>query len=292
MWNHSATLLANGKVLVDGETPRLYDPDSGTWTATGQSGHPHQFNYTTTLLSDGRVLVVGGEFPSVKAQLYDPDTGSWTATADMRERLQSHDGDHITATLLRDDTVLVTGLGKSELYDPARGTWTATREKPKLVSYCGAVRKRQRDALAGWQCAAGRARWRRAVRPDHRDLDADRVQALLRLRHIGHAAPRWHGPHGGRRTTADGAESAAELYVPAGVSLPPAVVALPTRRRPRSHADPDSDPDPDTVPTGGGSRPDGRTVLDRHRRQYKLRTRDVVPGRGRATTASASCAVP
>ena len=109
---HSATLLANGKVLVDGGTPRLYDPDSGTWTATG---HLDQWNYTTTLLSDGRVLVVGGEFPSSKAQLYDPDTGSWTATADMRERHQNHDGDHITATLLRDDTVLVTGRGKSEL---------------------------------------------------------------------------------------------------------------------------------------------------------------------------------
>ena len=131
---HSATLLANGKVLVDGGTPRLYDPDSGTWTATG---HLDQWNYTTTLLSDGRVLVVGGEFPSSKAQLYDPDTGSWTATADMRERHQNHDGDHITATLLRDDTVLVTGRGKSELYDPARGTWTATREQPKLDRTAG-----------------------------------------------------------------------------------------------------------------------------------------------------------
>ncbi len=34
-----------------------------------------QFNYTATLLSDGRVLVVGGEFPNVKAQLYDPGNG-------------------------------------------------------------------------------------------------------------------------------------------------------------------------------------------------------------------------
>src|SRR4029077_16617291 len=68
--NHSATLLVDGTVLVDGD---LYDPDSGTWTAAGQIGQPNQFNYTTALLSDGRVLVVGGEFPSSKAQLYDPD---------------------------------------------------------------------------------------------------------------------------------------------------------------------------------------------------------------------------
>ena len=72
---HSATLLANGKVLVDGGPPHLYDPDSGTWTPTGPMEPLSQFNYTAALLSDGRVLVVGGEFPNVRAHLYDPDDG-------------------------------------------------------------------------------------------------------------------------------------------------------------------------------------------------------------------------
>ena len=48
---------------------------------------------------------------------------------------------------------------------------------------------------------------------------------------------------------------------------------------PDSESDPDTDPD--AVPARGRSRPGGRAVLDRHRRQRELRTRDVVPGRGR-----------
>ena len=71
----------------------------------------------------------------------------------------------------------------------------------------------------------------------------------------------------------------AELYVPAGVSAPPAVVAL---------ADPESDPVPTPTPTpiptpfppAGRSRPGGRTDLDGHRRQQELQARDAVPGRG------------
>ena len=235
----------------------------------------------------------GRRIPERKAQLYDPDTGSWTATADMRERHQNHDGDHITATLLRDDTVLVTGRGKSELYDPARGTWTATREQPKLDRSADAVRKRQRDALAGWQCAAGRARWRRAVRPDHRVLGADRVRALLQLRHIGHAAPRWHGPHGGRRHHGRRSRECSGAVRPGrrvgatrgGCPADPGPTPIPTPT-------PTADPDPDTVPTGGGSRPGGRTVLDRHRRQQELRARRRCSWPRTATTASASCAGP
>ena len=92
MGTHSATLLANGKVLVDGGTPRLYDPDSGTWTATG---HMDQLELTRP-----RCCPMAGcswwaaNSRAPRPQLYDPDTGSWTATADMRERHQSHDGDH------------------------------------------------------------------------------------------------------------------------------------------------------------------------------------------------------
>src|SRR5439155_14869814 len=60
---HTATLLPNGKVLVAGggdingihASAELYDPASGTWSATGslttsRSGH------TATLLPNGKVL--------------------------------------------------------------------------------------------------------------------------------------------------------------------------------------------------------------------------------------------
>src|SRR5262249_15604990 len=55
--SHTATLLANGKVLVVGgdETAELYNPTTGTWSftgslATGRGGH------TATLLLNGEVL--------------------------------------------------------------------------------------------------------------------------------------------------------------------------------------------------------------------------------------------
>ena len=55
--NHTATLLANGKVLVVGgnggvNSAELYDPVSGSWSVTGGLGMPR-------LGPDGKVLVVG-----------------------------------------------------------------------------------------------------------------------------------------------------------------------------------------------------------------------------------------
>ncbi len=101
---HTATLLANGKVLVVGgfdntslATAELYDPATYTFTATGslttaRSGH------TATLLQDGRVLIAGGQSfgaATTSAELYDPATGTFTATGNLGTARTFH-----TATLL------------------------------------------------------------------------------------------------------------------------------------------------------------------------------------------------
>jgi len=79
--NHSATLLANGKVLVveassaPSTSAELYDPSTGTWSLTG-SLNTARSAHTATLLSDGKVLVVGGHDGIGhlrSAELYDPD---------------------------------------------------------------------------------------------------------------------------------------------------------------------------------------------------------------------------
>jgi N-acetylneuraminic acid mutarotase len=148
---HTATLLPDGRVLVAGGEPvgglaaggrraalssaEVYDPNTRSWTATG-SMVLSRIGHTATLLSDGRVLVAGGQGVEgidgtglSSAELYDPTTGSWTATDDMiNARRYGH-----TATLLPDGTVLVTGgvsgrsneLSSSERYDPRTGSWTA-----------------------------------------------------------------------------------------------------------------------------------------------------------------------
>jgi hypothetical protein len=58
-YDHTATLLPNGKVLVAGgcglATAELYDPASGTWTATGAM-NTGRHNHTATLLSDSWVI--------------------------------------------------------------------------------------------------------------------------------------------------------------------------------------------------------------------------------------------
>jgi hypothetical protein len=136
-YDHTASLLPDGKVLVTGGgdhtgagccylgTAELYDPASGSWTATGNMLAPHG-HYTASLLPIGKVLVV-----NASAELYDPATGSW-ATTGQPTTLYA-----LVATVLADGRVLVVGLGtagtaegsSAELYDPARGSWTAARSE-------------------------------------------------------------------------------------------------------------------------------------------------------------------
>jgi hypothetical protein len=65
--NHTATLLPNGKVLILGgsdgtstlTSAELYDPGTGTFTATTPLQYPRA-GHRATLLQDGRLLVSGG----------------------------------------------------------------------------------------------------------------------------------------------------------------------------------------------------------------------------------------
>ena len=143
---HTATRLSDGRVLVAGghvldggnnefgyvASAELYDPDSGSWTSTGDMTTP-RVGHSATLLNDGKVLVAGGGNDSgsqASAELYDPGTGTWTATGDMVVPRWA-----ATALLVSGDRVLVVGgldsgddnlpMISAELYDPDSGTWTA-----------------------------------------------------------------------------------------------------------------------------------------------------------------------
>ena len=132
--SHSATRLANGKVLVTGgesseTTAEIYDPATATWSSAGNMPNRHG-NHEATLLSDGRVFVTGGTGagPAVPfAELYDPTTNQWSSATQMSLDRVDH-----TSTVLLNGKVLVVGgnggLGpihaSTVLYDPATNTWS------------------------------------------------------------------------------------------------------------------------------------------------------------------------
>ena len=136
---HTATLLADGKVLIAGGGPfgnnappnsaELYDPSTGTFTAIGDMAAAHSF---ATLLNNGKVLMSGGAPSSTaNAELYDPATGTFTAAGDYATPAAL-----LTATLLADGRVLLTGCKPNcgsdtyadiaQLYDPATDTFSST----------------------------------------------------------------------------------------------------------------------------------------------------------------------
>lgn len=144
----SATLLANGQVLVAGgyffkykpspqpvdqSSAELWNAATGTWTFTGSMATARH-SHSATLLKSGRVLVAGGCCDASSndlssAELYNPSTGTFSGTGSMTSVREDQ-----IAVLLRNGSVLVAGGGISnssatttaELYNPSSGTWSRT----------------------------------------------------------------------------------------------------------------------------------------------------------------------
>jgi len=156
----TATLLADGRVLIAGGDPdgwngsgsiiasaEIYDPRTGTFTTTGSMIGRRSW-HAAALLTDGRVLVTGGDDRSselASAEIYDPRTGTFTTTGPMATPRV-----YTTATLLADGRVLVAGgggdytnrqfLSSAEIFDPKAGTWTATGSMTEARTWSADVR--------------------------------------------------------------------------------------------------------------------------------------------------------
>jgi large repetitive protein len=140
---HTATLLADGRVLIAGglngdqtlATAELYDTFTGAFTPTGNMTTALG-QFSATLLADGRVLMTGCANPcnSPVAELYDSTTGGFTTVGTPSGHRPSGDGSGETSTLLADGRVLITGGCKAQLFDPAAGTFTFTGD---MTSQCG-----------------------------------------------------------------------------------------------------------------------------------------------------------
>ncbi len=134
---HTATLLADGRVLVVGgtssstttATAEIFDPVARTWSPAGSLVHARAL-HTATLLPDGRVLVAGGygtQQSWTSIEIYDPASGRWSSAATLGEGRAAH-----TATLLPDRRMLFVGTeglnaqSASEVTDALPMLWSAT----------------------------------------------------------------------------------------------------------------------------------------------------------------------
>ena len=136
---HTATLLADGSVLVAGGTTdpthsaELFDPSSSSFVPTAGNMVFARSGQCAALLPNGRVLIAGGGDSKgtmfKTSEVFDPATGSFTATGDLNQVREA-----ATATLLANGKVLIAGgqdsvgalLSTAELYDASNGTFTLT----------------------------------------------------------------------------------------------------------------------------------------------------------------------
>lgn len=144
--NHTATLMADGRVLVIGGiansyigTAEIFDPTTNNFTYTGSMASA-RYRHTANLLPNGKVIVMGGMTGAGGSQtgnveIYDPVTGSFSPAGNSTPRY-SH-----STVLLPNGKVLITGglftgnyggtlmttsWDSSEIYDPATSTFTTT----------------------------------------------------------------------------------------------------------------------------------------------------------------------
>ncbi len=144
VYSHTATALADGRVLIAGgfykdkgqsESPRaityLFAPKTNTFKHAGdlktaRGGHG------AMLLNGGRVLVFGGRQSTYKvlasAELFDPKKGAWSAAGSMTVPRTSH-----AAVKMKDGNVLALGgVGKEawqphkslEVFKPQSNSWS------------------------------------------------------------------------------------------------------------------------------------------------------------------------
>lgn len=126
-FHHSATLLADGRVLIvggaspaggDNRVAELYDPATQSFTDSDRVD-VDRARHTATLLPSGDVLIVGGDDEGL-VERFAVASEAFEAAGELVQPRSWH-----TATRLLDGRVLIAGGGSSllELFDPASGAW-------------------------------------------------------------------------------------------------------------------------------------------------------------------------
>ena len=161
-FEHAATLLQNGKVLIVGgnaEMPpnepgvpfrpnglvsaEIFDPETGVSTPTGNMT-ASRWDDHGILLPDGRALIVSGIL-NIPIEKYDPHSGRFDSAANA-----PWSSGTTTATLLPNGEVFLTSSHQTGVFDPATGTFSATfRMYPNRVGHTATLLKDGRVLIVG-----------------------------------------------------------------------------------------------------------------------------------------------
>jgi len=152
---HTATLLANGTVLIAGgffnsatnlTSAEIYDPTTNTFAALAQALTVGRSNHTATRLPDGTVLLAGGDpsdinvaNPTSSAEIYNPAGPSFAAVPSRMTAARGLQEATLLTSGQLSGQVLVTGgvggqitsgaaipaLATAEVYNPTTQAFTA-----------------------------------------------------------------------------------------------------------------------------------------------------------------------
>ena len=143
---HSAVRLADGRVLIvggeganeDRTSAEVWDPVTESFDPVDRLTDERGWRPSTTLLPDGRVLVMGGVHETgrgaqASTEIWDPETATFSPAGEMADSRVDQ-----TATLLPDGRVLVVGGGtyregapgitSAEVWDPETATFSPAGE--------------------------------------------------------------------------------------------------------------------------------------------------------------------
>lgn len=155
---HTATVLTDGRVLIAGGVDgtgvvqtacEIYDPATGTFTATGSLLGARAL-HAATRLADGRVMVAGGtnnvtDITAIIAgvlnsvEIYNPATGTWSAAPNLGGRRVWPALTLLTAgpnsgrvmvsggvevTFFLGIPLAATSTNKTQFYNPATNSWS------------------------------------------------------------------------------------------------------------------------------------------------------------------------
>ncbi len=120
-------------------TAELYNESANTWTSTATNMNAARWNQASSILSDGRVLVTGGDSSGSQnstlssTEIYDPVADTWTTKHSMAGAREGHMQVTFTDSSGNSKVMVIGGwrsggtgaLKTTEIYDPSTDTWSA-----------------------------------------------------------------------------------------------------------------------------------------------------------------------